>query len=127
MPHLRDVCAASAYVQRVNGLAGGHKEPVPLGAAKTKVGADFGQHNLSDSLAGRREDVDAVVSGAYPPHAGPDIAVHVGANAVGQSRLAVHLVVNELAFIAHLAIGQIEDLYVLGVARITDVDLLIVG
>ena len=77
--------ALGLHVDRVKRLAAGHEQAVALGAAEADVGADFRQHDLADAVAVRREDMDAVVAVADPAGAGPDIAVDVAADAVGEA------------------------------------------
>src|SRR4051812_15524455 len=82
MCRLRDVSASCVHVDRIDRLAGGHEETVAMSAAETNVGADFGKQNQSDPLAFRAEDVDTVIARSHPSTASPDVAVHVGTNAV---------------------------------------------
>src|ERR1017187_8151835 len=60
------VRAASAHVDGVNRLAGGHEQAVAFGAAETHVGADFGQQDRADTFAAGREHVHAVIARANP-------------------------------------------------------------
>ena len=87
-------------------MAAGHEEAVALRAAEADVAADLGQTDLADAFAVGRENVDAVVAVADPAGAGPDVAVDVGANAVGQAHfvMAIELHRDELApFVSRLA------------------------
>ena len=72
-------------VDGVERLAGGHEQPVALGPAEAEVGADLRQQDQADARAVRAEDVHAVVAVADPAGADPDVAVDVGADAVGQA------------------------------------------
>src|ERR1039458_1111741 len=125
-PPLRDVRAARPHEHRVQRLAGGHVQPVPLGAAEAEVGADLRQQDHADALALRREDVYPVVARAAVG-ARPDIAVHVGADPVRAARLAAELHVRELPAARQLVPNHVEDLYVARRAGIHDIQLLIVG
>ena len=51
-------------IDGVKGLATGHEQAVPLGAAETQVPADLGQHDLPDAVTARREDVN-LQSGSF--------------------------------------------------------------
>src|SRR5262245_23965417 len=79
----RDVRALRFHVYRIERLAGAHEESVAFGPAKADIGAHLRQENHANSLAGGREDMYAVVSGADPTRADPDITVDVGADTVG--------------------------------------------
>src|SRR6266567_435902 len=95
---------ASSRFERALGLdidgidrgAARHEQPVPLLAAEAQIGAGLRQVDLADQLAGRRVTAHAVLLGIGPAHAAPDIAVDIGAHAVGESGreiLGEHLVV----------------------------------
>ena len=76
-------------VDRVQRLAAGHEETVALGAAEADVRADLRKTDLTDPVAVRGEDVHPVVAVTDPAGAGPDVAVLVAADAVGEAGLAV--------------------------------------
>ena len=82
-----DVRTLRFDVDGVQRLAAGHEQAVALGAAEADVAADLRQQDLADARAVRGEDVDAVVAVADPAGAGPDVAVDVGADAVGEAGL----------------------------------------
>src|SRR5262249_36843317 len=69
-------------IDRVERLARGHEQAVPLRAAEADVRAVLRQPDHADRLAGRRDDQHA---GA---RARPDVAVDVAADAVGERRRA---------------------------------------
>ena len=61
MQCLRDMRALGLYVDRVERLAGSHKEAVALAAAEADIAADFRQENLPDAFALLRlEDMNAI-------------------------------------------------------------------
>src|ERR1700730_18633981 len=83
--------AAGFDVDGVERLAAGHEEAVALRAAEGDVRDDLRHLDVADARAVGVEDVHAVVALADPAHAGPDIAVLVAADAVGEAALAVVL------------------------------------
>src|SRR5688572_26444901 len=90
-----DVGAARFDVHGIERLAGGHEQPIALRAAEADIGADLRQADLADSVAVRRKDVDAVVAVANPARGRPDVAVLVGADAVGEADLPIQRHVGE--------------------------------
>src|SRR5215470_18548090 len=72
-------------INRVNRGARRHEETVPLLAAEAQIGAGLRQMDLSDEIAVRRIAAHAVLPGIGPAHAAPNIAVDVGAHAIGES------------------------------------------
>src|SRR4029077_8702873 len=72
-------------VERIDRLARRHEETGALNAAKTQIGAAFGQHDTADHLATRREDRNPVLGLAARPCA-PEIALGVDSHAVGAAR-----------------------------------------
>src|SRR5437588_477289 len=114
---LADVSSAGPYIDGVQGLAGDHEETISPRASEADIGADLRQHDHADALPGRRKNLDAIVARAAAAGAGPDVAIHVGANSVGQARrFARHLHIGELLLVtAGLAIHHIEHLNVSGI------------
>src|SRR5688500_12432068 len=109
-----DVRALGFHVDRVERLAAGHEEAVALGPTEADVAADLRQQDLADAGAVRREDVDAVVPVARPAGARPHVSIRVGADTVGQARLAVQLHRDELAAARQpLLVHHVPDLDVL--------------
>src|SRR5215472_1730710 len=82
---LRNLGTACVYVQRVQRLAGRQEETVFLRAAEAEVRAGFRQANLANQLSIGRDDLDAVVVFPTPSRTGPDVAIHVAADAVEAS------------------------------------------
>src|SRR5258707_2208719 len=72
-------------IGRVDRGARRHEQAVALLAAEAQVGAGLGQMDLADEIAVRRVAAHAVLLGVRPAHAAPDIAVDVGAHAVGEA------------------------------------------
>src|SRR5207249_11108039 len=69
-------------VDRVQGLAGGHEEAVPLGAPEADVAADLRDADPSDELAFRGPDGHAAVAhGPTRVARAPHVAVDVAAGA----------------------------------------------
>ena len=95
---LRRLAANGLHVQRIQRLATGHEQTVPLDAAEAQVGARFRKDNPPDQFTLRRQAVHAVRSGAGPAHAGPQVAVAIGPNAVGKSgrHIGEHLAAAQL-------------------------------
>jgi hypothetical protein len=120
---LADMRAARSDVQRVQRLAGRHKQPVALHAAETNVGADLRKQDQADAFSFRGKDVDTVVTGAGPAYAGPDVAIHVCADSISRSGwLAVAVVIGELAFAAQAPpVSHLENLNVPGRAGVADI------
>src|SRR4051794_9971750 len=77
-----DVRAFYPDVHGVERLAGRNEESVAFWATETDVADRFRQEDLSDALALRCEDVDAVKAISGPARARPDVAVHIRADAV---------------------------------------------
>src|SRR5690606_4563858 len=72
-------------VHGIQGRAARHEQPVALAAAEADVAADFRQQDLTDARAVGGKDVHAVIAIADPASAGPNVAVHVAANSVGEA------------------------------------------
>src|SRR5664279_6000278 len=87
---LRRLRSLPLNVQRVQRLAGGHEQPIALGAAEAEVGAGLRQVDLADQFTLGHEDVHAVKAGATPASAGPHVAVRIAADAVGRARAGVN-------------------------------------
>src|SRR5882672_11079107 len=82
--------ALRVRVERENGLARAHEEPVALRSAKGDVRAHFGQPDAADQFARGIPDGDAVVANLTSGVAGrPEIAIDVDTNAVGSAFDAV--------------------------------------
>src|ERR1700732_188839 len=84
--HLRTLGLTVNGVER---LARRHEQAIPLGAAEAEVCARFWKMNLADQRAVRRENVHSVVSFSSPASSGPDVAVHIAANAIRGARRQV--------------------------------------
>src|SRR2546423_1236295 len=92
-PQAAPARAASGYMGslgfHINGverLAAGHEQSVALAATKAHVGTHLWQQNLTDAVTIRGKDVHAVKTRTTPSSCGPEVAVHVDANAVGHAR-----------------------------------------
>src|SRR2546425_3173709 len=72
-------------VNGVERLAGSHEQAVPFFAAETNVAANLGQKDLPNTLPMWVKDVNAVVTFPDPSCSNPDIAINVGADAIGKS------------------------------------------
>src|SRR4051812_32526603 len=72
-------------VDSIQRAARRHEKPVPPRAAEADISANFREEDLPDALAGGGEDVDAVVAFTDPAHAGPNVAIAVAADAVGEA------------------------------------------
>ena len=81
--------ALRVHIQRVDRLARGHEQAVALQAAEAEVGAALGQGDAADHDAVGREHHDAVEFGIAHAPAAPQIAVDVGAHAVGRAGAGV--------------------------------------
>src|SRR5262249_13931453 len=106
--------ALGSDVKGVQGLAGRHEEPVPLGAPEGHVAADLGEPDAPDELApGRPYRHPAVAHGPAGVAGAPHVAVHVAAGAVGPAldtidhEVAEELLVGELVVRPH-----VEDVHV---------------
>src|SRR5580658_11298989 len=77
--------ALGVHVQRIDRLARGHEQPVTLQSAEADVGAALGQRDAADHDAVGRKHHDAVELGIAHAPAAPQIAVDVGAHAVGRA------------------------------------------
>src|SRR6478735_9567405 len=71
-----------ANIDCIQRLAGRHEQAVFLGAAETKIRAGFRKMDSPDKCAIRCEYVHSVEPLRTPSSCGPDVAVHVAANAV---------------------------------------------
>src|SRR6185295_11915113 len=101
-------------------------ETVPLGPTEAEICSDLGQQDHANALPLRRKYVHPVVPCATAG-ASPDVAVHVGADAVRAARLAVEFQVGKLPPAAQLVSGHIEDPNVPRRPCIDDVQLFVVG
>ena len=72
----------SSRVERVDGLAATDKQPVPLLASEGQIGTCLRHQDLADLCAIRHVDVDTVDAFAAKRRRRPDVAVHIGADAV---------------------------------------------
>src|SRR5947209_3546980 len=126
---LADMRAAGPHVHRVQRLAGDHEQAIAARAPEADVGADLRQLDQADALPRRRKDLDAVVTRSAAPRADPDVAVYIGANAIGQTTcFARHFHIGELFFVADtLAVDHFEYLNVPRVPGVADVHLLVIG
>src|SRR5262245_33085298 len=69
-------------VKRIEGVASGHEQPIPSEAAKANIGAALGQRDEADWLAGRIEDLNAILLlVAHSPPA-PKVAIDINTEAV---------------------------------------------
>ena len=73
----------SIDVNGIKGLAGSHEQPVALASAEADIGADFRQQDHANPFAAGGKNVHAIVSLTHPACPRPDVAVLVGADAVG--------------------------------------------
>src|ERR1051326_4577775 len=80
---LRNMRPLRFDVNRVERLAGGHKQAVAFLAAETDVGANLRQQNHPDPLAVGRKNMHAVVPGPPPARRGPAVPTHVAGDPVG--------------------------------------------
>jgi hypothetical protein len=69
------MCVTRLHVHRIEGLARRHEQAIALGPTEAEIGADLWQMHLAYTGAIGREDMYAVIAGAHPAHAGPDVAV----------------------------------------------------
>ncbi|GIW79027.1 MAG: hypothetical protein KatS3mg105_0834 [Gemmatales bacterium] len=83
------MCPLGFDIDGIQRLAGGHEQAVAFFAAKTDIGTDFRQANLADAVAVRGEDVNAIIAFTDPAGRGPDVAVHIRADAVGKAGFAI--------------------------------------
>ena len=74
--------ASGVHIKGEQALAGGDEEAIAFGAAEAEVAGGFGEFDQADSFAFGIEDVDAVKARTGPSSAGPDVAIHIAANAV---------------------------------------------
>src|SRR5262245_30279901 len=110
-------------VDRVDRLARGHEQAIPLAAAEAEVGASLGQQDPADQRAVRRKHRDAIMALAAR-EAGPDIALGVAADAVGEARLGVE----EEPPVHRLAVDDVVHARGLwAVRRVDHVEALLVG
>ena len=98
---LGDVRADGVNVDRVDRLAGGDHQPVPLGSAEHQVRGGFRQHDVPHPLAFWREGVDAIEAEADPAATRPDVAIDVGPHGVRADDGAVDLDLGEFPRIRH--------------------------
>src|SRR5262245_20202553 len=84
-----DMCATRLHVHCIEGLARRHEQAIALGPTEAEIGADLRQADLADTGAVGRKNMYAVIAVAHPSHAGPDVAVLVAADTIGEARLAV--------------------------------------
>src|SRR5688572_16799242 len=104
------------HVHRIEGLARCHEQTIALSPAEADITADLWQADLADTGTIGRKDVHTVVAVAYPSHAGPDVAVLVAADAIGEARLAVERHLGEgLAILELIAIHVVHPDEALGV------------
>src|ERR1700722_11468398 len=119
-------------IDRVQRLARGHEQTVSLLAAEADIGAGFWQANLTDQLAVRRENLDAVIVIANPSRTDPDIALGIDPHAVRKAGFAVQRHVDQRARVRQLVAVEIvlpDDvlrLRVVGDAGVADINLLVV-
>ena len=127
---LRQLGALGVDVEGVEGLTGGHEEAVFLGATEAEIGAGLGEMDFADESGVRREDVDAVVFFGAPAGGGPDVAVHIAADAVGGAGGHVH---EEATILEVRAVHDVVDANgvhiggALGSAGVHDVEFFFVG
>src|SRR5438270_4117217 len=76
------LCPLGGNIQCVERLAGRHKQAVFLDAAETKIRAGFRKMDSADECAIGREYVHSVEPLRTPSSRGPDVPVHIAANAV---------------------------------------------
>src|SRR6185312_12942887 len=119
-PRLTGRGALGGGVDRVEGLAGRHEQAVALGTAEADVAADLGQPDAPDKLALRCPHRHAAVAHAAARVArAPEVAVHVGAYAVGPALHAVHHEGTEELAVAQLVVrAHVEHVHVALAARV---------
>ena len=110
---LRPLRAFGLDIHGVQTHAAGHEEAVFLLSAKAEVGTHFGQVNFANEVAVGRENFDAVIFGIAPARAAPQVAVHVAANAIGESGRHV----GEDATVFEAAICHIKSANMRGAAQ----------
>ena len=76
------------HIHRIQGLARGHEQPVPLAPAEGEVGTALRQQDAADQGAVRGEDRNAILP-RPAGEAAPDIALGVAADAVGPTGLGI--------------------------------------
>ena len=113
-----------------------HEEAIAAWTAETHIAAHFWQHDLTDAFAFGRKNLHAIVAFTHPAGAGPDVAVFVATNAIGEAgdflAIEVHFHRGELSAVLQLRAVDVPDFDVLrclGVMRGTGVghiDLLVV-
>jgi hypothetical protein len=81
----REVGALGIEVHGVERLARRHEQAVALRPAEADVGADLRQQNLADAHPVGRKDMDPVIAGPNPAGGRIDVALGVGADAVGKA------------------------------------------
>src|SRR5689334_10395734 len=98
----------------VQRLARRHEQAVALRSAEAHVAADLRKANAAEELALRRPDGDAAVTdGASCVARAPEIAVDVGAYAVGTALDAVdHEIAEGLAIRQAIVGAHVEDVHV---------------
>ena len=131
------MCAEGFGINGVETLTAGHEEAITARAAETDVAANFWKNNLSNTLAFRRENVNAIITFANPTGAGPDVAVSITADAIGETgdflSVEIHLHGSELTFVPEFRFVYVPNLDVLGRFRIVacagvgDVNFLVIG
>src|SRR5438445_6559001 len=77
-----DMRPLGLHIHRIEGLTPSHEQAVALAPAKAQVGADLGQHDLTNAVAIGGKDVHPVKTLTAPASGGPDIPVDVSANTV---------------------------------------------
>src|SRR5713101_1467462 len=119
-PGLAGRGALRGGVDRVERLAGRHEQAVALGPAEADVAADLGQPDAPDELTLRRPHRHPAIAHVAARIArAPEIAVHVGAHAVGPALDAIHHEVAEELAVAELVVrADVEHVHLALAARV---------
>src|SRR5205085_5601760 len=104
---------------RVERLASRHEQPIALGSAEADVAADLREPDAPDQLAGGIPDRHpAIADGATGVARAPEVALDIGAHAVGPALHAVdHEVAEELAARELVVAADVEHVHVALAAR----------
>src|SRR5262249_2633800 len=92
-------CARRAGIDGIERCRAADVEPVPEHAAEAQIGDSLRDVDLAEQLAGWVVAADAVLVRIAPAHRAPDIALGIGAHAVGNAgfgHLGKHFAVRNL-------------------------------
>src|SRR5262245_16712544 len=82
----RNMRPLSLHVERIKRLASGHKQAIALTATEAQVGTHLRQQDLANAVAIRGKDVHAIIAFPHPAGSGPEVAIGVSPDTVGQAR-----------------------------------------